>query len=208
MKSIWRNHSVLFPAKLFLFALVAALFTGCAGNAPQRQQATQAGGGEQPSVSILPWQSGNLKIGYIRSDLISQEYPDYRDADLTLRNENRKWLQDVDEMEKNIQTKEQELEDLALILSEEQRATMVKEIQSARELLFKFRNDTWYDEDSDYVKRRKELMEPIDARVNDVIYIVAEEKGLDLVFDTVAGNIVYAKQGLDITTAVLEELKK
>lgn len=207
MKSIWRNHSVMLPAQIVSFALAAILFVGCAGNAPQRQRSNQAGG-QQSSATVLPWQSGNLKVGYIRSDLISQEYPDYRDADLTLRNENRKWLQDAAEMEKNVQVKEQELEDLALILSEEQRAKMVKEIQSAREALFKFRNDTWYDEDSNYVKRRKELMEPIDARVNDVIYIVAEEKGLDLVFDSVAGNIVYAKPGLDITTAVLEELKK
>jgi hypothetical protein len=29
-----------------------------------------------------------------------------------------------------------------------------------------------------------------------------------LIFDTVAGNIVYAAEGLDVTDLVLEELKK
>jgi len=51
-------------------------------------------------------------------------------------------------------------------------------------------------------------MEPIDARVNDAIWRICEQKDLDIVFDTVAGNIVYVKPGLDITEDVLEELQR
>ncbi len=46
------------------------------------------------------------------------------------------------------------------------------------------------------------------AVVNDAIWIVSEEKELDLVFDTIAGNIVYVDPSFDITQDVLEELEK
>jgi Skp family chaperone for outer membrane proteins len=44
--------------------------------------------------------------------------------------------------------------------------------------------------------------------VNDAIWKIAEERGLDMVFDTVSGNIVYANVALDITDLVLEELEQ
>lgn len=147
-----------------------------------------------------------MKIGYIRSDLISKRYPDYLDADNTLEQENRQWLDRSEEMERSIRQKERELEEISLILSEERRRVLSEELIRLRRELQKFRHDTWYAESSTYVQRRRELMSPIDARVNDAIWTVAEEQGLDLVFDTVAGNIVYANEGLDITELVLEEL--
>jgi len=193
---------VFIPLGVLVFSLL-----GCAGGVPPA--GGDAGTGEAPKrSSVLPWQSGGLKVGYVRSDQIAQEYPDYRDADMALRNDNRKWMEQASDLEKKIRDKEKELDDLALILSNEQKTKLQGEIKQANKDLQDFRNNTWYDENSEYVKRRKELMEPIDARVNDAIYKVAEDKGLDMVFDTISGNIVYAKPGLDITLDVLEELKK
>lgn len=184
-------------------ALVSAglILAGCAGTAPEVTGEKQAG-------PKLPWKSSELKIGYIRSDVMTDEYPDYRDADLTLRSENRKWLDAADKMEKEIRRRETELDELSMILSEERRKQLEKELNDAQKELQKFQYDTWYDEDSQYLRRRRELMEPIDARVNDAIWKVAEAKNIDAVFDTVAGNIVYINPVLDITKDVLEELKK
>jgi len=157
---------------------------------------------------VLPWQSGGLKIGYIRSDVINRDYPEYRDADNELQFQNRKWLQEAKKLEKQIRKREREQEELSLIFSEERRIEIQAEITSKRKELQKFQNDTWYSDNSSYIKRRREVMEPIDARVNDAIWKVAEERDLDMVFDTIAGNVVYVKPALDITEDVLEELKR
>lgn len=197
-KIINYRHTI---AGLILAGLL--MINGCA-------PAPAGGPGEQKtsSGSLLPWQSSGLKVGYIRSDAIQEKYPEYRDADVALKNENRKWLEKVDELEGKIRSTESELKDLALILSDQRKKEMSDEVAKSRKDLQKFREDTWYKENSEYVKRRKELMEPIDARVNDAIWRICESKGLDIVFDAVAGNIVYVKPGLDITEEVLEELKK
>jgi len=181
--------------------MLMMLLIGCAGTT-----ATGTGGAGIPT---LPWQSGGgLKIGYIRSDVISDKYADYRDADNSLERDNRKWLAEADKMDETVRSKERELEEVRLILSEERLSELEKELVNERKALQKFRHNTWYAENSTYVKRRRELMAPIDARVNDAIWRVAEEEGLDLVFDTIAGNIVFAKEGLDITDQVMEELQK
>lgn len=179
-----------------------AILAGCAASGTGTSTGS---GGRQPR---LPWSSGGLKIGYIRSDVITEKYPDYRDADNALRADNRQWLAEADRMELEIQRKETELEELRLILSQERRKELEEELIQDRRELQSFRHQTWYDDNSTYIKRRRELLEPIDAMVNDVIWRVAEEHGLDVVFDTVAGNIVYVKPAYDLTDQVLEELQR
>jgi outer membrane protein len=152
--------------------------------------------------------SGGLKVGYIRSDVIMEKYPDYRDVENTLSADNERWQSEAEAMERDIAKHESDLEELRLILSPEKRKEKEDELVESRRNLQRYRQETWYEEKSSYMKRRAELMEPVNARVNDAIWKAAESLGLDVVFDTVSGNIVYAKPALDITDAVLEELGK
>ena len=202
--SIWGSRYR--PILMLTFSIIIVAFSGCAGTSGQNGVADVDGG--KKSGSVLPWQSGSLKVGYIRSDIINRDYPEYRDADNELQNQNRKWIQEAEKLEKLILQKEREHEELSLILSEDKRLEIEAEIKTKRKELQKFKNDTWYTDKSSYVQRRREVMEPIDARVNDAIWIVAEQKDLDMVFDTIAGNVVYVKPSLDITEDVLEELSR
>ncbi len=192
---------------LAVILLSAGLFVvGCAGTGPGTSpgsNATPATGG-----TSFPWSSGGSKLAYVRSDVISQKLPDYRDVDNALKADNNQWMEEAAKMESELRGKESQLEELKLILSADRRKQLEDEVTSGRKELQKFRQTTWYDDNSRYLKRREELMKPIDSRVNDAIYKVAEARGLDMVFDTVSGNVVFAKPGLDITDLVLEELEK
>jgi len=183
---------------LFLIAFIA----GCAGAGPG------AAPGGKSGATVLPWASGGLKIGYVNSDVIAQRLTEYRDADKILEGENRQWQSEADKMETDIRAKETEFEELRLILSPERRKTLEDELNQKRKDLYKYRQDTWFAENSRYIKRRRELMEPIDTRVTDAIYKVAEAKGLDVIFDAVGGNMVYVNPTFDVTDLVLEELQK
>jgi outer membrane protein len=190
--------------KVILKAFIGVWLTtllGCAAS-------NQGGGGGGGVSSVLPWRSAGLKIGYIRSDEIMKKYGEYKDADNTLRRENNQWLDQAENMEKEITRQEKELEELNLILSSERKTQLESEIIEARKNLQKFRQETWYDENSLYIKRRMELMEPIDTRVNNAIWTVAEAEGFDIVFDSIAGNIVYVKPEFDLTDKVLAELEE
>lgn len=172
---------------------------GCASSAPSSGR---------ESTPILPWGGGGVKIGYIRSDVIMQKLPEYRDAENTLQRENEGWLKEAENLESQIRIKESQLEELRLILSEERRKTMEDELAELKRKLYRFRQDTWYAEDCRYIRRRREIFDPIDAKVTQAVKKVAEERGLDIVIDTVSGNVVYGKPVFDITELVIEELKR
>lgn len=191
-------------ATAFIICFFISL-TGCSSTAPGTNGET---GSSSTSSGSFPWSKSGLRIGYVRSDVISQQYRDYQDADNALQSENRKWLREVEDMEKDIAEKSNDLEELSLILSSDQKKQLENDLIEARKSLQRFRHETWYDENSQYVKYRKEIMEPIDSRVNDAIWKVAEREELDMVFDTISGNIVYVKPEFDITDKVLEELQE
>jgi len=186
-----------------LFIFIFTLIAGCSSTKPG-----VGDGSAQPSSSGFPWSKSGLRMGYVRSDVISEQYRDYQDADNALQSENRKWLSEVEDMERDISDKENDLEELSLILSEDQKKQLEQDLVEDRKELQRFKHETWYDENSQYMKRRREIMEPIDARVNDAIWMVAEREELDVVFDTISGNIVYVKPEYDITKLVLEELQE
>ncbi|MFC2150019.1 OmpH family outer membrane protein [Calditrichota bacterium] len=193
------------------------IVTGCAGTGVQPGVQSEGSSSAEPvdkqmvkspSGSILPWSTGNLRIGYIRSDMISKELTAYKDADVQLKSENRKWLEEAEEMESNIKKLEAERDELGIILSAERMKEIEKRISDARKEVQNFKQKTWYDESSTYIKRRKELMEPIDKRVNEAIYKVAEDADMDMILDTVAGNIVFVKPEFDLTERVMQELEE
>jgi Skp family chaperone for outer membrane proteins len=187
-------------------AFIISFFVLISGCSPTTPGVT----GDTPSSSSgsFPWSKSGLRMGYVRSDVISQQYRDYQDADNALQTENRKWLKEAEDMEIGIADKEKDLEELSLILSKDQKSKLENDLVETRKALQRFRHETWYDENSQYVKYRKEVMEPIDSRVNDAIWKVAEREELDVVFDTISGNIVYVKPEFDITNKVLEELQE
>lgn len=204
--------SSLFKATLN-FLLISFLFVlfGCAGNPPANNNnpnATKPEPIQRQSGGGLPWGGGGTKLGFVRSDVIIQKYPNYQDAERILREENKKWQEEVNRLEREIVRLEAEREELVLILSDERKKQLDDDLEKRHKDLQKFKQDTWYAENSTYLKRRRELMDPIDARINDAIWKIADQQGLDMVFDSVAGNIVFTKPGLDITDLVLEELQR
>ena len=52
------------------------------------------------------------------------------------------------------------------------------------------------------------MTKPILDKINLVLEKIATEENIIMIFDSVNGNIAYAKKSLDLTDLVLEELDK
>lgn len=57
-------------------------------------------------------------------------------------------------------------------------------------------------------QKQQELMEPIYEKVNNMVALIAKEKGYSLVIDTGAGSIVYGDEKINITQLVIDRLKE
>ncbi|HEX37738.1 MAG TPA: OmpH family outer membrane protein [Candidatus Cloacimonetes bacterium] len=144
------------------------------------------------------------KIGVIDVDKVYNEFVDTGLAEQQFTQESEQWEKELNEKEEEIIRLQTEYDNLPPIVSKERRQQKLQEIQQKKEeyntLANEYRNKA--------VDRQLELLAPISERIVEVINEVAEEYGLDIVINTMQGEIVlYIKdEDIDITTEVLDRL--
>lgn len=148
-----------------------------------------------------------LKIGYIHSQKILAEFQESIEAQRTLDEEQRKWVEEAQKKENAIKALEDEVENQSLLLSEEKKAEKLAEIQTKYMEYQRFQQEIWGETGKLY-QRNKELTQPIIDKVNTVINKLGKDGDYDLIFDAAVGNIVYAKDEFDMTQLVLDDLNK
>ena len=104
-----------------------------------------------------------------------------------------------------IRSLQQQLDQQSLLLSEEKKKEKQDEIQQLYMDSQRFQNEKFGQQGALYQKRN-ELLQPVFDQINEKIQTVAAADGYDFIFDTVAGNILYAKEEYELTKKILEEL--
>lgn len=155
----------------------------------------------------LPLMAKELKIGYIDSESILTQYPDYQEAQRKLAEEEQKYVAEAQAKELVVNSMIEEIQQQSLMLSAEARTEREQKLMDKRRELEQFRAETWGEGGKLYTKNI-ELSRPILEKINKVIEKISQQDGYDMVFDAAGGNIVYALPQHDITEIVLTELKK
>ena len=65
-----------------------------------------------------------------------------------------------------------------------------------------------FGEDGEMARRNKELTAPILQKLDNAVKKVAADGRYTMIFELSQGNILYARDGLDLTEVVLKELNK
>ncbi len=150
---------------------------------------------------------GQLKIGYVDSDTIMDKLPDAQDAQKRLDAMIAEWQEELSKMEDEWQQKYDDYENQKLIMSDQKRSEVEKELVALENKISNYRQQK-FGPTGELFKKQTELMEPVQNKVFNIIQEVAEEQDLDFVFDR-SGDIIflYAKDEYDITPLVLEKLQ-
>ncbi|TKJ39809.1 hypothetical protein CEE37_11065 [candidate division LCP-89 bacterium B3_LCP] len=147
----------------------------------------------------------DLKVGYINSQQIMVESQEYIEAQRTLDEEQREWYEEAKKMEDEITLLDEEYKNQSLLTSEEKKAERLQEVEKKYMEYQQFQQEIWGETGKLY-QRNQELTKPIIDKVNAIIQKIGEESEYDIIFDAALGNIVYARDELDLTKLVLEEL--
>ena len=160
------------------------------------------------SLSITGTAFAQLKLGYVNSQAVLAQYQPAIDAQKKLEEEAAKWAQELGVMENDIRSIQERLEQQSLMLSDAKKEELQQDIQTKMMQYQQYQNDKW-GEQGEFARRRAELLQPIIDKINEVIQSVGTEGGYDFIFDTVAGNILYApEKKYDMTEIILAELNK
>jgi outer membrane protein len=145
-------------------------------------------------------------FSYVDTDYILDKMPEYRSA--------QKQIDELAEQyKKEIQAKVNEIEKLykqyqaeQVILPEQEKKEKEDEILRKEDELNKLKEQR-FGKDGDLFKKRRELIKPIQDKVFDAIQKLAQEEGLDFIFDKAgAVTMLYVNAKYDRSDEVLDIL--
>jgi len=148
-----------------------------------------------------------LKIGYVDSDTIMKQLPDAQDAQKKLDAIIKEWQEELSKMERDHKAKYDDYDKRRLVLSEQKRVEIEKELVQMEDQISKYRQDK-FGVKGELFQKQEELMKPIQNRIFNAIQQVAKEQDYDFIFDR-SGDIIflYAKEEYDVTKLVIDKLK-
>ncbi|GIK61798.1 MAG: OmpH family outer membrane protein [Ignavibacteriota bacterium] len=160
---------------------------------------------------FLPFYSfvslAQLKIGYVDSDTIMDNYPDIQDARQQLDALVQEWQTEVRKMESDLKVKQDDYEKRKLIMTEQTSSEALAEITKLQKEISDYR-DKKFGANGELFQKQNDVMKPIQNKIFTIIQQIASEENLDFVFDR-SGDILFlfAKPEYDLTAKVIERLK-
>ncbi len=147
----------------------------------------------------------DLRVGYIDSGRIFQEYKAAQEAQQRFDRQVQGWRDEASEKEALVKKLRTESRDLSPILSSVKRQEKEEELQRAISEYERFVQDVWGPQGRAAQENERATQEVV-ANIRSAVEKLAADKGLTLVLDSASGFMIYADRSLDLTTDVLQEL--
>jgi Skp family chaperone for outer membrane proteins len=148
-----------------------------------------------------------IKVGYVNSDRILSEFDEAREAQTKLEIEAKKLEDQYRGLLTKLDSLQKDYDRQKMMMSETRRKTKETEISQLQESIQRFQVEK-LGPDGEIYKKQAELVTPILEKIKTVIAKVGKDGKYDFIFDTVAGNILYAEPAHDVTDKVIYELKR
>ena len=146
------------------------------------------------------------KYGYIDSDYILNNMPEYTEAKEKLDKFAERWQKEIEDRYEVLENQRKEFMRVEAILPKEERDKRLEEIEEleseTREL-----QQMRFGVSGDLFGKRKELIEPIQDKVFDALSEVASRGKYSFIFDKAnQSNLIFADPKYDISKLVMREL--
>jgi outer membrane protein len=145
------------------------------------------------------------KLAYVNTQAILKQTPGYVQAESTFTKEVETYRGEVQKLQASLDSAASDFEQQSVMLSPTQRTAKRKELQAQQEKLEKRTQELQQRAST----RERELLDPIQTKVNSVIEGVRAAGNYAMIFDVSAPNsgIVTADKSLDLTQRVIQQLK-
>jgi outer membrane protein len=155
--------------------------------------------------SLAAQQAGNPKIAYVNTQAILKSTPGYVTAESTFTKELATYRVEVQKLQASLDSAASDFDQQSVMLSPTQRAAKRKDLQSQQQKLEQRTQEL----QQKAATRERELLDPIQTKVNSVIEGVRAAGNYAMIFDVSAPNngIVTADKSLDLTQRVIQQLK-
>ncbi len=144
-------------------------------------------------------------IAIIDYQTIFDRYEGTSDAQRTLDRELKDWDAEAKEMRSEIDRLDAEIESQRLMLSEDRLREKTSELDALKKSYQSFAEDIW-GVNGKAAQRNAELTGPIAEKILDIVAKIGAEEKVDVILDASTGGVVWAKDEVNLTQIVLDDL--
>ncbi|MDP3024202.1 MAG: OmpH family outer membrane protein [candidate division Zixibacteria bacterium] len=147
------------------------------------------------------------KIGYVDVEKLKFEYKEFADAQEKFSRQLAQWRTQDSTMQGEILALREELDKQGALLTEAKRQEKQQQILAKQKAYQEFATRV-LGTDGEMARKERELSKPLIDKINEKIQLVALRDGYALILDSSGGNVLYAKEDMDLTAKILDELNK
>ncbi|WP_405573592.1 OmpH family outer membrane protein [Winogradskyella sp. Asnod2-B02-A] len=149
-----------------------------------------------------------VRIGYIDTEYILQNVPEYQEASSQLDKKVQDWKAEIDSKLKGIEQKKKELDNERVLLTKELYDERYEDISYEEAEILDYQQKRFGPE-GDLMIQKRQLIEPIQDQIFAAVQDIAETGKYDFVFDKSADVVMlYSAERYDISERVLKTITR
>ncbi len=157
-------------------------------------------------VSVSNGTAQDQKLGFIDTDVIMQNMPEYSGIEQRLNLLSEGWREEIRDLEQEIEELEQDFEAREILFTEEVRQQRLNEIETMRQQRDRMVEDK-FGPRGEYFTTQESLLEPIQRQIFDALNVVARRQNFDFVFDRAQETrYLFVREEWNITEDVMLEM--
>lgn len=150
-----------------------------------------------------------LKIGFVDSQIIIQQYPEAQEAQKKIQASIERWQTQLDTMIRAHQSRVEEYDKKKAMLNEAAKLAEEQKLLEQQQKILEFRNKK-FGQGGELQELQERTMTPVRQKILKAIEVVAAEEGMSFIFDKGAEVpvLLHGDNKYDVTFKVLDRLKR
>ena len=158
--------------------------------------------------SLMATAQRGVRIGYIDMEYILESVPEYKEASIQLEGKVQRWKQDIEKKQKEVDQMKLNLANERVLLTSELVSEREEDIQIKEDEMLKYQQDR-FGPNGDLMIQKRQLVQPIQDQVFNIVQEIAEGKKYDFIFDKSADVVMlFAAKRNDISDLVLRSIER
>ena len=159
-------------------------------------------------ISYLVSAQRSVKIGYIDTEYILENLPEYNQVSDRLEEKASGWKKEIEDRSRKIEQKKEALKSERILLTDEMIDEIEEEITLDEEELSEYQQKR-FGPRGDLIIQKQQLIQPIQDQIFNAIRELAESKNYDFIFDKSADIVMlYSDKRFDVSDQILRTISR
>jgi outer membrane protein len=158
------------------------------------------------ALAAWPHTAAAQRVGYVDSEVILRQLPDYRQAEQNVDRLGAQWQTELQKLQTEVEAAEREYAAREVLFTDAERTQRRADIEAKRREIDAYRL-RHFGPEGELFREQQQRLRPLQERVLTAIETVAEDGDYDFVLDRASGPILlFTNPRFDLSDLVLEEL--